>query len=258
MFDALGRLLLPVLRGLLDFTGSLGVAIILFTILTRIFMLPLTLKQLKSQKKTMQLQPHLRELQRKYGKDREKLTQETMKLYQQHGANPVSGCLPLLITLPILFGVWRAITFLVTDTTIPPSALKFLWIPNLALTNGDPFFLLPILSVVCQFIVQQMAMPRNPDPQQAQMNRVMMWMPLMFGWFAFTINSGAVLYMVTGSLIAMVQQFFTTGFGALPKYLPFLPERTGFLTPPPALNVDSEGQVYVDEPAAEPESRNRA
>jgi YidC/Oxa1 family membrane protein insertase len=243
--------LLPILNWLFSQTGSLGVAIIVFTILIRIAMLPLTLKQLKSQKKMMILQPKLRELQRKYGKDREKVTEETLKLYKAHGTNPASGCLPLLISLPILFGVWSAIRLFDT-TDVIPAALRFLWIPSLTVNeklglNGhDPYFILPVVSIILQFITQQMAMPRNPDPQQAQMNRIMVFMPLMFGWFAFTIPAGAVLYMVTGSIIQMVQQYFTTGFGSLPKYLPFLPERSGFLTQP-AVSPDAESGETVEE-----------
>src|SRR5215207_8587877 len=115
MFESIGKVLLPILNWLFNQTGSLGVAIIVFTIFIRIAMLPLTIKQLQSQKKQQILQPKLRELQRKYGKDREKLTQETLKLYKLHGANPASGCLPLLITLPILLGVWQAVTKFPTE-----------------------------------------------------------------------------------------------------------------------------------------------
>lgn len=252
MFDAIGKLLLPVLQWLFNQTGSLGIAIIVFTIFTRIAMLPLTIKQLKSQKKMMILQPKLREIQRKYGKDREKVTQETLKLYKEHGTNPASGCLPLLITLPVLFGVWSAIQLFDT-TNVVAEALRFGWIPSLTanpklgLSGYDPYYILPVLSIILQFITQQMAMPRNPDPQQAQMNRIMMFMPLMFGWFAFTIPAGAVLYMVTGSLIQMIQQYFTTGFGSLPKFLPFLPERSGFLTQPTPVETEGETSSASEE-----------
>ncbi|MBA3468162.1 MAG: membrane protein insertase YidC [Herpetosiphonaceae bacterium] len=251
MFDSIGKVLLPILNWLFNQTGSLGIAIIVFTIFIRIAMLPLTVKQLKSQKKMMILQPKLREIQRKYGKDREKVTEETLKLYKAHGTNPASGCLPLLISLPILFGVWSAIQ-LFNTTGVAQEALRFLWIPSLTdnlalgLKGRDPYFILPVISIILQFITQQMAMPRNPDPQQAQMNRIMVFMPLMFGWFAFTIPAGAVLYMVTGSVIQMIQQYFTTGFGSLPKYLPFLPERSGFLTQP-AVSPEADGGETVEE-----------
>jgi YidC/Oxa1 family membrane protein insertase len=229
--------LLEVLKWLFSLTGNLGWAIVVFTVLVRIAMLPLTIKQLQSQKKQQILQPKLRELQRKYGKDREKLTQETLKLYKLHGANPASGCLPLLITLPILLGVWQAIRGYPT-AGLSPEQLSFLWLPNL--TAKDPTFVLPIVAVALQFITAQMAIPRNPDPAQAQMYRVTAWMPLAFGFVYFSFPAGAVLYSAVGSMIQMVQQYFTTGFGSLPKYLPFLPEKTGFLTQPHPAAVESE------------------
>ena len=251
MFDAIGRLLLPILIWLYEVFGNLGVAIIIFTVLIRLAIFPLTLKQLRSQKKTMALQPKIREIQRKYANDRERLTQETMKLYKEQGASPFSGCLPLLISMPILFGVWRAI--LLFETAVPSDLFPFLWIasltPNieLGLSGKDPYFILPIVSILLQYVVQLMAMTRSTDPQQASMQRVMMFLPLAFGWFAFVIPAGAVLYMITGSLVAIVQQFFTTGFGSLPKYLPFLPERTGFLTPQPAVALPEGTTIIVED-----------
>ncbi|HYF66047.1 MAG TPA: membrane protein insertase YidC [Herpetosiphonaceae bacterium] len=230
--------LIAVLEWLFSLTGNLGWAIVVFTVLVRIAMLPLTIKQLQSQKKQQILQPKLREIQRKYGKDREKVTQETLKLYKQHGANPASGCLPLLITLPILLGVWQAVTKFPT-AGLTAQQLSFFWIPNL--TAKDPTFIMPILAVVLQFITAQMAIPRNPDPSQAQMYRITAFMPLVFGFVYFNFPAGAVLYSVVGSLIQMVQQYFTTGFGSLPKYLPFLPEKTGFLTQPVVTEVEIDG-----------------
>src|SRR5918998_6851319 len=104
-----------VLRTLTDWTGSLGIAIILFTIITRLAMLPLTIKQLQSSKKMQELQPHMAELRRKYGKDQQKLTEEMTKLYREQKVNPAGSCLPLLIQLPIFIGVWQAVYKLLTQ-----------------------------------------------------------------------------------------------------------------------------------------------
>ena len=249
----LGPIFLPFLEWLFHLFGNLGWAIIAFTILVRLGMLPLTLKQLRSQRKIMVIQPKLRELQRKYSKDREKLTQETMKLYREHGANPVGGCLPLLISLPILFGVWQAIQLFGTQVAAKPEEVQFLWLPRLTplIENGvtinsahDPYFILPILAIALQFITTLMAMQRNPDPQQASMNKVMMFMPFIFGFIYFQFPSGATLYSVTGSLIQLVQQYFTSGFGLLSKYLPFLPEKTGFLHQP----LPESATITIEEP----------
>jgi YidC/Oxa1 family membrane protein insertase len=231
------------LRGLYELTNNLGFAIIIFTIITRLLLLPLTLKSLRSQKKMQALSPQLREIQRKYGKDREKSTRETMELYKREGVNPAGGCLPILIQLPIFFAIYGAVTALVKDETVVNKG--FLWISNLGLP--DPMYILPVLSITGQLLVQLMATPRIQDPQQAQMSKVMLFMPFMMGIFAFTFPSGAVLYWVMGSVIAVVQQYFTNGFGSLPKYLPFLPDKTGFMTPPPPAPGDGADANGADE-----------
>jgi protein translocase subunit yidC len=90
-------------------TGSAGLAIILFTIVARLFILPLTIKSLQSSRKMQELQPHMKELQRKHGKDPQKLQEETMRLYREYKINPVGGCLPMLLQLPIFLGVYQAV-----------------------------------------------------------------------------------------------------------------------------------------------------
>lgn len=213
-----------ILGWLYDLTQSLGVGIILFTFLIRFMLLPLTLKTLRSQKKMQLLQPKLREINRKYGKDKEKATAETFKLYREEGVNPAGSCLPLLIQLPIFFAVYQAVQKVVGQPDVHNS---FLWLPDLA--KADPWYILPTAMIVLQFIVQLMGTPRVQDPQQEAMTRAMLIMPIFFGIFAFTFPSGAVLYWVTGTVIAIVQQYFTTGWGRLSLYLPFLPGDKGFM-----------------------------
>lgn len=223
-------ILVLVLRQLSELTGSLGLGIILFTIVTRLLLLPLTIKQLQSSKKMQELQPLIQELRRKYGKDQQKFTQEMSKLYKEHKTNPAGSCLPLVIQLPIFIGVYQAVQKLATGTVAADHFSRaFLWLPDLA--HKDPYFILPVLSVIFQLLVSVMAMPKIQDPQQKMMSQTMLLMPLFFGYIAFTFNSGAVLYWVMGSILAVVQQFFVSGWGSLTNYLPFLPERTGYLTP---------------------------
>ena len=239
-------ILQAILLWLSDVTGSLGLGIILFTVFTRIALLPLTIKQLQSSKKMQELQPLVQELRRKYGKDQQKFTQEMMKLYKEHKANPAGGCLPLVIQLPIFIGVYQAVQNLATN---PVAAGGFLWLPSLA--ERDPFFVLPVLSIVLQLLVSVMAMPKIQDPQQKMMSQTMLLMPIFFGYIAFTFNSGAVLYWVMGSLLAVVQQYFVTGWGSLTNYLTFLPERQGYLTPAP-LPAITPGDTPAEETPAEP------
>jgi YidC/Oxa1 family membrane protein insertase len=268
LWNAFVQFLEEVLRFLTVWTGSFGLAIILFTILTRIFLLPLTIKQLQSSKKMQELQPLMAELRRKYGKDQQKLAQEMTKLYKEQGVNPAGGCLPLLIQLPIFLGVYQAVIGLVQEGGIPKTFLGInlglaTWQsqnPNPALfPNFEPGFqgwqylILPILSVVLQLMVSLMAMPKIQDPQQKVMSQAMLFLPFVFGYIGFVFNQGAVLYWVIGTLLAVIQQYFVTGFGSLTKYLPFLPERKGYLTPTPVTVTSAEGTAAPSPQAEEPQ-----
>lgn len=247
-------------------TGSGGLAIILFTIVARLFILPLTIKSLQSSRKMQELQPHMKELQRKYGKDPQKLQEETMRLYREYKVNPVGGCLPMLLQLPIFFGIYQAvinltrvspaehagsamlrvlseqgIPFSAATTTLgqPQLAGSFLWLPDLGKT--DPYYILPILSVIFQLIVQLMATPRIQDPQQKAMMQSMLILPIVFGYIGFIFPSGAVLYWVVGSILSIIQQYVISGWGSLANYLKFLPTDGGLLPPitPPAQTAAS-------------------
>jgi YidC/Oxa1 family membrane protein insertase len=105
----------------------------------------------------------------------------------------------------------------------------FLWLPDLGKT--DPLYILPVLSVIFQLIVQLMATPRIQDPQQKAMTQTMLFMPILFGYIGFTFPSGAVLYWVAGSILSIIQQYVISGWGSLANYLKFLPT-TGGLFPP--------------------------
>lgn len=262
-------------------TGSAGLAIILFTIVARLFILPLTIKSLQSSRRMQELQPHMKELQRKYGKDPQKLQEETMRLYREYKVNPVGGCLPMLLQLPIFLGVYQAvmnltrvspaehagsamlralneqgISFTAATATLgqPQLAGSFLWLPDLGKT--DPYYILPILSVIFQLIVQLMATPRIQDPQQKAMMQSMLILPIVFGYIGFIFPSGAVLYWVVGSILSIIQQYVISGWGSLANYLKFLPTDGGLLppiTPPPAQPaasaVVSGGSASSEEPA---------
>ena len=193
--------------------GSWGLAIIVFTLAVRFVLIPLTMKQLQSSKAMQEIQPLLSELQKKYKNDREKLMQEQMKLYKERGVNPMAGCLPMLVQMPIWFGLYQALIAL--SGSQPAFQQPFLWLPNLALP--DPFHLLAVLTGATQWIVQRMMTPRtvNPDQQQQTMNMAMQFMPLMFAFFAMSVPSGLALYWVATNVFSMVQQYFITGWGSL-------------------------------------------
>jgi len=217
-----------------DLIGGLGVpysfgfAIILFTLIIKLVTLPLTLQQLRASRAMQEMQPELQKLQKKYKGDREKLAQAQMELYKQAGVNPLGGSLPMLVQFPVWIALYRALFRLANEGVLNEG---FLWIPSLAEPQGldwlwplppsvgwvtaAAFMVLPILTVISQVRVQKMMTPPNPDPQQASMNQMMMFMPFMFGFFALQVPQGLALYWVTSNLFSLIQQYFITGWGGL-------------------------------------------
>ncbi|MGB3328268.1 MAG: YidC/Oxa1 family membrane protein insertase, partial [Thermomicrobiales bacterium] len=230
------------LNSLGNIFGNGGLAIIAFTIIVKTALLPLTIKSIRSSKNMQELAPRIKELQKKYGKDRQRLSQETMALYQQHGVNPMAGCLPMVLQIPIFFGLYHAITSLShSDTGVWHSG--FLWISSLG--DPDPYKILPILAGVFQFIQARMMRPAGQkvtDPQQQMMNTMMNFMPLMVVLFGWNFASGPVIYWVTQAIYSVVQQWLITGWGAFGEWFPWLPElpahrRLGYEDPTKRKNV---------------------
>ncbi len=225
------------LRYLADFVGSAGLSVIIFTILFKTILLPLTIKSVRSMSSMQELQPKIKELQKKYSKDRQKLSAETMKLYQEHGVNPASGCLPMVLQIPIFFGLYFAIRHL-SQSGVGVWGNGFLWLPSLA--QPDPYKILPIAAGAFQFVQTKMARPANQpkaaDPQQQMMNTMMMFMPAMVVLFGWKFASGPVIYWAVSAVYSAVQQWFITGWGSMLDWMPFLPDlpehrRLGYETP---------------------------
>lgn len=209
---------------------SYGLAIILVTILIRLLLYPLTRKQMESMKKMQAVQPKMKELQEKYGKDRNKLAEKQMELYREEGVNPAGGCLPLLIQMPILIAFYYALLMLGPKLDQP-----FLWIPSLAfppyfggmswltpvtlqhLLSPDvwPYLILPVVYVVSQIIMQRMSQSANPSQLPGSTNTMMMMMPLMFGYITLIVPSGLSVYWVTSNVLQIIQQGLTTGWTGL-------------------------------------------
>lgn len=216
--------------------NNFALAIVGLTILIRLITYPLMRQQLHSLKAMQELSPKLQALQKKYEKDREKLTQETMKLYKEHGVNPAGGCLPMLIQMPVWIGLYQSIYQVLGETpeqlialsqhiyhsvpflyeiarrTIPLNS-QFLWL-NLA--RPDPYYILPILVVATFWLQQKMSTVPSADPQQASMSRTMnIMMPIMFGFFTLQVSSGLAIYWVISGVLGIIQQYFVTGWGGL-------------------------------------------
>jgi YidC/Oxa1 family membrane protein insertase len=206
---------------------AFGFAIVLFTLAIKALTFPLNWHQVRSSAKMQALQPQLQALQKKHRKNRDKLAQEQMKLYKEAGINPIGGCLPMLIQFPIWIGLYRALYTLadqevlgaflwIPDLGFPPQGTSFSWIWNppagMSWLAVAGYLILPVLTVVTQLIVQRMTTTSSSDPQQAAMNQAMMFMPLMFGFFAIQVPAGLVLYWVTSNLLQLIQQYFATRY----------------------------------------------
>jgi YidC/Oxa1 family membrane protein insertase len=233
MWNGFVELLVEALKLLSDSIGSLGVpyafgfAIILFTVVVKLLTFPLNWQQIRSSTKMQNLQPKLEALQKRYSKNKEKLAQEQMKLYQEAGINPLGGCLPMLIQFPIWIGLYQALYRLASQELLG----AFLWIGDLAFPSQGQglswvvnppagmswlavagYLVLPILTVATQIIVQRMTTTPSSDPQQSAMNQMMMLMPLMFGFFALQVPAGLALYWVTSNLLQLGQQYLAMNY----------------------------------------------
>ena len=178
--------------------GSYGLAIILLTVIIKMLLYPLTAKQIKSMKAMQTLQPKLKKLQEKYKDNPQLMQQKLTSLYKESGVNPLAGCLPLLIQMPILMGMYYAL-FNFDYGGAEPS---FLWLPSLSQT--DPTYVLPILSALTTFLQQKMTMTES-NPQT---KTLMIIMPLFIGWISLNFPAGLVLYWVTMNIVQIVQQWW--------------------------------------------------
>ena len=176
---------------------SYGIAIIVLTIIIKTALLPLAVKQIKSMKAMQEIQPLMQQIQKKYKNDPKKLREEMSKLYKEHGANPASGCLPLLIQMPFLVSIYYALQGFPYD----PAHESFLWLESLAVP--DSTYILPILSAASTFIISWQTTPKDAPGNQKTMLIVM---PLMIGWMSLNFPSGLVIYWIVVNLYQLVQQ----------------------------------------------------
>jgi len=199
----LGQFLESILVFVHGLVGNWGMAIIGLTILIKLALLPLTLKQDKSMQKMKAIQPELDKLRAQYGNNPEELNKKTMELYKEHQVNPAGGCLPLLLQMPILFALFGILRKTPELGGVVPTGASFLW---LNLSNPDPIYLLPILNGVTSFLQQKVM--GTGGQQNDQMKMMTYTMPLMMVFISFRMPSGLQLYWFVSSLITMAQQYF--------------------------------------------------
>lgn len=243
-----------------SFIKDFGLAVIIVTVAIRLALYPLYVKQIRSQRAMQELGPALAELKRKYAKDRPRFAEEQMKLYKERGVNPMAGCLPLLLQMPLLFALYSALLQLgcglgksggadcpglthdqaasvmgwlasivsnpvgiggVLDTTAN-------WLPWITqgLQHPDPLYILPVLAGATQLVASIMAMPAKPvqsdDPNQRMFASMAYTMPIMTVVLGAQFPAGLTLYWIATTVFQIVQQYFVSGWGHLPRWLPFL------------------------------------
>lgn len=210
MTNLIGKLFGNILGAIYGFTGSYGIAIILFTFLVKLLLMPLTIKQTKSTVAMQEITPRVNEIQEKYKNNPERQNKEIMELYQKANINPMAGCLPLLIQFPILIGLFNLLKDPVGLGAFASQAAfnqangQFLWMQNL--TNPDT--ILAILSGASAFIMQKIMTPKEQLNGQMKMMTYMM-AGLSFYW-GFIFPAGLTLYWTVSNIFAILQQVIVT------------------------------------------------
>ena len=216
--------------------SNFGLAIIFFTLVTRVMLYPLTIKQLRSTRAMMAMQPRMKAIQEQHKGDKPRQQREIMRLYKEAGVNPL-GCLgPMIIQLPIWIGLYSALRSVLADTPeglVSLSGQLYSWLPfvneSIPINNqflwmdlGHPdanaatMMIMPFLVGASMFVVQKMSSVPSADPKQQQQAKLMNWMfPLIFGFWTLSFPSGLALYWVVSNLVSIGLQYRATGWGGL-------------------------------------------
>lgn len=229
MLDFIARPLGMLLKLVFDFVGDYGYSIIIFTIITKLLLLPINIKQTESTKRMNEINPKMKEIQDKYKNDKEKMNQKLMELYKEHNYNPASGCLPALIQMPILFSLFYVIQdpvkYVFLDANVYAGIAKnFWWLTDLGKSEMSSTLIhvagfgLPILAVLSAgttYYQMKMINPKSNSTEKGkldstQQTQKMMtnMMPIMFGWITLSVPSGLALYWVVGNVFTIIQQYF--------------------------------------------------
>ena len=198
-FTFLAKPFFKVMLSIYHFVGNWGWAIVLFTILVKIVLFPLSYKGLMSMQKLKDLAPKMKEIREKYGKDPAKMNQQMMALYKKHGANPMGGCLPMLLQIPIFFALYRVLL----NADELQGAPWIGWITDLS--RQDPYFVLPILMGITMYIQQKITPNTMTDPVQ---KKIFQWLPVLMTFFFLTFPSGLVLYWLVNNILTIAQQYY--------------------------------------------------
>jgi YidC/Oxa1 family membrane protein insertase len=205
---------------LLYFHQTLGapwwLAIVLLTVIVRSLLFPLTVKQVRSMRAMQDLKPHMDRVRAQFKDNPQRQREEMAKVYQEQGVNPLGGCLPILVQMPIFIGIFYVIRqfggYSLGDRTVPPQYPSFheggiLWFQNLS--DADPTYLLPIISAVTMLAATEIT-AKNIDPQQRWLMRLL---PIGFTIFLLNFPAGLFMYWITSNLVTLVQNFVIYNYG---------------------------------------------
>jgi len=198
MFTFFAKPLFVALKFFYDLVGNYGWSIIIITVIIKLLFAPLTHKSQKSMKRMQKLQPLFAELKEKFKGDPQKLNREMMELYKKHKVNPMSGCLPMLIQIPVFIALYNVLNNAIELRRAPFA----FWLQDLSLK--DPYYVLPIMMGLSMLAMQKMT-PTSADPNQ---NKIMMLMPVFLTFMFISLPSGLVLYFTVSNLLSMAQQVY--------------------------------------------------
>ena len=197
-FSALSKPLLYSLKFFYGYVGNYGLAIIIITIILKALFFPLTHKSYKSMKEMQKIQPKMAALKEKYKNDRDAMNKAVMELYREHKVNPMGGCLPMVVQIPVFFALYKALMFSIELRHAP----FFFWITDLA--DKDPYYITPIIMGISMFAQQKMT-PSQMDPMQQKM---MLALPVVFTFMFLSFPSGLVLYWLVNNILTIGQQMY--------------------------------------------------
>ena len=201
------RNLFLVLDAIYKAIGNWGIAIILLVVLVRVILFPLTFRGMVSMYKLKDLAPKLKEIQEKYKKDPQKLQMHMMKIYKEEKVNPLGGCLPLLLQIPIFYGIYKVLLYSIELKGVP-----FLWVDDLSVK--DPYFIWPVLMGITMYFHQKLTPTNFQDPMQ---EKVFKFLPVIFTIMIITFPAGLVIYWTVNNILSIIQQWIINSFMAAKK-----------------------------------------
>jgi len=197
-FTVLAKPLLYTLKFFYRYVNNYGIAIIIITIILKALFFPLTHKSYKSMKGMQKIQPEMNKIREKYKDDRDGMNRAVMELYRDHKVNPLGGCLPMVVQIPVFFALYKALMFSIELRHAP----FFLWIADLS--DKDPYYVTPIIMGITMFVQQKMT-PSQMDPLQQKM---MLALPVVFTFMFLSFPSGLVLYWLVNNVLTIGQQMY--------------------------------------------------